>query len=69
LAIGDTYIRYDDTDNTITNIRLELDTEKLIDYLSADPEDYDNYEAHEFLSATSGYLSNIDPYNIKEDLK
>lgn len=69
LGLGDTYIRYDDTDNTITNIRLELDTETLIDYLSADPEDYDNYGSNEFLSATRGYLSNIEPYNIKEDLK
>lgn len=67
LGLGDTYIQYDETDNKITNIRLELGTEKFIEYLSADPDDYDDYEAHEFLSATSGYLSNIDPYSIKEN--
>lgn len=68
LGLGDTTIQYDENDNKITNIRLELDTEKLIEYLSADPDDYDDYEAREFLSATSGYLSNIDSYNIKDNL-
>lgn len=71
LRIGDVGIYYDETPNELTNIRVEIYTKTLIEYLSTDQDgdgDGDYYEADEFRQ-TKDYFDQIETYQINDTIK